>query len=188
MKLNENKLVFALKNSKVPSLFQHRTWSTDYNNKTVCYWNHLLWEKILETKYIKGNAIDKDAFYNLCRFFITYEECLILFKRINMKSKCINFKEFDIFLECLDITDYDNIIGSLEPEQGDPVTPDIEPEPDPEPEPEPEKGDPVTLDIEPEQGHSVVPDIEPEKEPKQKDKNNIFTNIKNFFKYFIDLF
>lgn len=160
MKLNENKLVFALKNSKVPSLFQHRTWSTDYNNKTVCYWNHLLWEKILETKYIKGNAIDKDEFYNLCRFFITYEECLILFKRINMKSKCINFKEFDIFLECLDITDYDNIIGSLEPE----------------PEPEPDQGDPVT------------PDIEPEKEPKQKDKNNIFTDIKNFFKYFIDLF
>ena len=131
MRLNSNKFLLVLKNLEDLSFFKNRKWDKVYSNKTVSYINYEIWKNILNDKNIKGEAIDKYEFNNFCRYYLTEIEINILFNRINKKSRCINFDEFNEFMEFLSEKDYLLCINCLELEpEGDPQTPNEEPEPE----------------------------------------------------------
>lgn len=124
MELNRAKLIKALSSIDKPDVSKLRRWDTSYKNKTVTYWNSILWEKILEHENIFGSAIDRYEFYNFCGYYCSNEESKKIFNMINQKSRSILFDEFESFLEKIDNTDYDNIMDSLE----EIYVPDPEPE------------------------------------------------------------
>ena len=124
MELNRAKLIKALSSIDKPGVSKLRTWDTSYKNKTVTYWNSILWEKILEHENIFGSAIDRYEFYNFCSYYCSNEESRKIFNMINQKSRSILFDEFESFLEKIDKKDYDNIMDSLE----EIYIPDPEPE------------------------------------------------------------
>ena len=116
MKLNRAKLINVLCNIDNINLIKKRDWNNIYKNKTINYWNNLLWEKILDHKSINGTGIDKYEFYNFCGYYCTKEESGRIFNIINTKSRCILFSEFDDFLLHLDDNFYNSIIDCLEGE------------------------------------------------------------------------
>jgi len=115
MQLNRANLIQSLCDVCEPSLSKKREWDTSYRNKTVTYWNNMLWEKILEDKTVFGEAIDKYEFYNFCGYLCSTDQSRKLFDMINQKSRSISLNEFEDFLDKLDNVDYDNIMKSLEP-------------------------------------------------------------------------
>tara|TARA_B100000989_G_C19408444_1_gene413202 strand:+ start:101 stop:814 length:714 start_codon:yes stop_codon:yes gene_type:complete len=114
MRLNRCKLISALINITDPSITKKRTWDTQYNNKSVTYWNDLLWKKILEHETIFGYAINRYEFCNYCGNYCSNREARKIFNYINTNSRCISFTEFEDFLERLSDYDYSKIIESLE--------------------------------------------------------------------------
>ena len=117
MQLNKCKLINALANINNPSLSKKRSWDKIYNNKTFTYWSYLIWEKILENESIFGTTINKYEFYNFCSYYCSDEESNKIFNNINLKSRCIDYLEFENFLEKIDDFDFIKIIESLELEK-----------------------------------------------------------------------
>ena len=106
MRLNSNKFLIVLKNLDHLSFFKNRKWDDIYSNNTVSYLNYEIWKNILNNENIKGEAIDKYEFNKFCRYYLTEIEINILFNRINKKSRCINYDEFNEFMEFLSEKDY----------------------------------------------------------------------------------
>ena len=193
MRLNSNKFLLVLKNLEDLSFFKNRKWDKVYSNKTVSYINYEIWKNILNDKNIKGEAIDKYEFNNFCRYYLTEIEINILFNRINKKSRCINFDEFNEFMEFLSEKDYLLCISCLEPEKEEPSTPESSEKEEPST-PDSKKGEPSVPDSDKEE--PSVPDSdkeEPSVPDSEKEKNNgglikKLHYINNFFKNKIRIF
>ena len=171
MRLNSNKFLIVLKNLDDLSFFKNRKWDKVYSNNTVSYLNYEIWKNILNNENINGEAIDKYEFNKFCRYYLTEIEINILFNRINKKSRCINFDEFNEFMEFLSEKDYLLCINCLEPD-GDTETPneDVEPDgdtetPNEDPDPEPEiETETTNEDVEPD-GDTETTNEDPDPEP-----------------------
>ena len=199
MRLNSNKFLLVLKNLDDLSFFKNRKWDKVYSNNTVSYLNYEIWKNILNNENINGEAIDKYEFNNFCKYYLTDNEINILFNRINKKSRCINFDEFNEFLEFLSEKDYLLCINCLEPEV-DPQTPEVDPdvedegdlqtpkeetEGDPHGDPQTPEGDLQTPKKEP-KGDPETP--KEEHEPEKTGFIKKLHNINNFFKNKISIF
>ena len=79
------------------------------NNKTISFWNNLLWEKIFEHSSVNGSGIDKYEFYDFCGYHCSKTDCDNIFNMINNHSRTILFSEFEDFLLHIDNKDYTNI-------------------------------------------------------------------------------
>ena len=121
MDLNRDKLINALIQSKDPSLSANRSWDTMYKNKTCSYWTNLIWQKILAADCVYGTAIDRYEFANFCVLHCLNNDAHMLFDKINTKSRCISYTEFENYLEKLGHEDYKKVVESLEP-RPDPIT------------------------------------------------------------------
>ena len=117
MKLNRAKLITGLCDITTTNLLKKIELNNIYKNKTITFWNNLLWEKILEHKSINGSGIDLNEFYNFCGYYCDKEKCNKIFNMINDNSRIILFSEFEDFLLHIDDKDYYNIINCLEFEE-----------------------------------------------------------------------
>ena len=75
MKLNRAKLINVLCNITNSNLLKKREWDTIYKNKTISFWNNLLWEKIFENSSLRGSGIDKYEFYGFCDYNCSKTDC-----------------------------------------------------------------------------------------------------------------
>ena len=170
MKFNKVIFINALNNVNSISIFRQRGWDTFFGNKTVSFLNWELWSQILNDDSIHGHAIDLNEFYDFCKYYLTFKESKNLFNRINKKTKCMHYNEFNDFLNLLDDVDYANIMLSLQPEPEPKLEPELvlEPEPKLEPElvlePEPKLEPELELELEPESQPDL--ELEPEPEPE----------------------
>ena len=114
MKLNRAKLINVLCSIDNVNLIKKRDWDNIYKNKTINYWNNLLWEKIFQHNSINGSGIDRYEFYDFCGYFCKKEDCDRIFNMINDDSRCILFSEFDFFLLHIDDLFFTNIMDCLE--------------------------------------------------------------------------
>ena len=111
--------IFILKNIKKPSFFRKRNWDDIYYNKTVSFWNYLIWIELLEYLNINNSCLNYQNFYTLLKFYLSDNEINKLYNYINVTSKCINFDEFDTFLECISEEEYLKLLNSFDNELKD---------------------------------------------------------------------
>jgi hypothetical protein len=133
MSLNIIKLQNILLDVSEVSISPVRQWDENYEHLNNSYllgqaamcstYNYALWKVLLESRENQGNALDR---FELINIFDTLplESVDEIYKKINVRSKCITFDEFDDFLTKVDEEVYVELMMCLEPVQ---LT-DIEPE------------------------------------------------------------
>ena len=132
MKLNCGNFVNALVNVQDPFVSPVRSWDTEFNERMCTFWNNSLWDNIMEHDEVFGTVVDRYEFYNFCGSYCTCDESKKIFDKINVRSRCINYVEFEDFLEKLCDEDYGKIINCLELDQELDQEPDYEPDYEPD--------------------------------------------------------
>ena len=119
MKFKIINFIFILKNIEKPSFFRKRNWDDIYYNKTVSFWNYLIWIELLKYLKINNSCLNYQNFNSLLKFYISDNEINKLYNYINVKSKCINLDEFDIFLECISEEEYLKLLNCFDNDSKD---------------------------------------------------------------------
>ena len=127
MKLNCGNFVNALVNVQDPFVSPVRSWDTEFNERMCIFWNNALWDNIMEHDEVFGTVVDRYEFYNFCGTYCTCDESKKIFDKINVRSRCINYVEFEDFLEKLCDEDYGKIINCLELDQELELEQELEP-------------------------------------------------------------
>ena len=125
MQLNIEKLQQILLSIDDISLVKQRDWDKTYyhiENKNLldvppfcCNYNDKIWNCLLKKFPNQGGALDIYEFNNIFNK-LSHSDVKIIFNKINIKSKCIQYDEFDDFLCHIDEKKYVEILNCLEAE------------------------------------------------------------------------
>ena len=168
MKLNCGNFVNALVNVQDPFVSPVRSWDTEFNERMCTFWNNALWDNFMAHKEIFGTVVDRYEFYNFCGTYCTCDESKEIFDKINVKSRCINYVEFEDFLEKLCDEDYGKIINCLELDQEIVLEPDYEPDYEPDQELDQELETIFEMELESNDPEPEVSELEQESELDQE--------------------
>lgn len=125
MQLNIEKLQQILLSIDDISFVKQRDWDKTYyhiENKNLldvppfcCNYNDKIWNSLLNKFPNQGGALDIYEFNNIFNT-LSHSDVKIIFNKINIKSKCIQYDEFDDFLCHIDEKKYLEILSCLESE------------------------------------------------------------------------